>query len=51
MCDYGLLFMYRVAVSVVTIEGTECRMVELGQVADKTGGQVQPQFSHTLNTS
>eukprot|EP00118_Oscarella_pearsei_P025546 m.308356 g.308356 ORF g.308356 m.308356 type:complete len:751 (+) comp43845_c0_seq1:107-2359(+) len=29
-----------VLVSVVTIEGTECRVAELGQVADKTGGQV-----------
>jgi hypothetical protein len=29
-----------VSVSVVTIEGNDCRMVHLGQVADKTGGQV-----------
>jgi hypothetical protein len=29
-----------VTVSVVSIKGTDCRIVELGQVADKTGGQV-----------
>ncbi|XP_078000409.1 circularly permutated Ras protein 1-like [Glandiceps talaboti] len=29
-----------VSVSVLTLEGTDCRMVELGNVSDKTGGQV-----------
>ncbi|XP_070541916.1 circularly permutated Ras protein 1-like [Ptychodera flava] len=29
-----------VTVSVLTLEGTDCRMVELGNIADKTGGQV-----------
>jgi hypothetical protein len=32
--------MHSVTVSVVSIKGTDCRIVELGQVADKTGGQV-----------
>lgn len=30
----------RVTVSVVTIKGEECRVMELGQVADATGGDV-----------
>ena len=30
-----------VTVSLVSIKGTDCRIVELGQVADKTGGQVK----------
>ena len=29
-----------VTVSVLTISGTECRILELGQVADKTNGEV-----------
>ncbi|XP_006823568.1 uncharacterized protein LOC102803945 [Saccoglossus kowalevskii] len=29
-----------VCVSVLTLQGTDCRMVELGNVADKTGGQI-----------
>jgi hypothetical protein len=29
-----------VKVSVVTIKGTDCRVIELGQVADKTRGEV-----------
>ena len=29
-----------VTVSLVSIKGTDCRVMELGQVADKTGGQV-----------
>ncbi|XP_067830364.1 circularly permutated Ras protein 1-like isoform X2 [Heptranchias perlo] len=29
-----------VIVSVLTIEGTDCRLAELGQLADKTGGKV-----------
>ena len=29
-----------VTVSLVSIEGTDCRIMELGQVADKTGGEV-----------
>uniref|UniRef100_A0A8C5R2E1 VWFA domain-containing protein n=1 Tax=Leptobrachium leishanense TaxID=445787 RepID=A0A8C5R2E1_9ANUR len=31
---------HSVVVSVVTIEGTDCRLRELGQLADKTGGKV-----------
>ena len=30
-----------VTVSLVSIKGTDCRVMELGQVADKTGGQVR----------
>jgi len=30
----------RVSVSVLTITGTECKLVELGRVASQTGGQV-----------
>ena len=30
-----------VTVSVVTIKGEECRVMELGQVADATGGNVR----------
>ncbi|WAR09396.1 CPAS1-like protein [Mya arenaria] len=29
-----------VSISVITIKGTDCRLVELGKMADKTGGQV-----------
>ena len=29
-----------VTVSLVSIQGTDCRIMELGQVADKTGGEV-----------
>ena len=32
---------YSVTVSVTTIKGTECRLLELGRVADITGGQVE----------
>ena len=28
------------SISVITIKGTDCRLVELGKMADKTGGQV-----------
>ena len=28
--------------SVLTIAGTECKLVELGAVASETGGQVRP---------
>ena len=30
-----------VTVSLLTITGTECRILELGQVADKTNGEVR----------
>ena len=30
----------RVSVSVLTIAGTDCKLVELGGVANSTGGQV-----------
>lgn len=46
-CNYELLMVRyffcissRVTVSVVTIKGEECRVMELGQVADATGGDV-----------
>ncbi|XP_075696925.1 circularly permutated Ras protein 1-like [Rhinoderma darwinii] len=35
-----LALQHSVVVSVVTIEGTYCRLPELGQLADKTGGKV-----------
>ncbi|XP_018428620.1 PREDICTED: circularly permutated Ras protein 1-like [Nanorana parkeri] len=35
-----LALQHSVVVSVVTIEGTDCRLPELGQLADKTGGKV-----------
>ncbi|XP_072281763.1 circularly permutated Ras protein 1-like [Pyxicephalus adspersus] len=38
---------HSVVVSVVTIEGTDCRLPELGQLADKTGGKVN--IVHPLN--
>ena len=31
---------FSVSVSVISIKGTDCKMVELGKVADVTGGQV-----------
>ena len=36
----GVFYQLRVTVSVVTIKGEECRIMELGQVADSTGGNV-----------
>jgi len=36
---------YRVTVSVLTIAGTDCKLVELGAVASETGGQVSWQYS------
>ena len=48
MCWWGftkILFSSRVTVSVVTIKGEECRVMELGQVADATGGDVSLYFS------
>lgn len=35
-----LALQHSVVISVVTIEGTNCRLPELGQLADKTGGKV-----------
>ena len=38
-----IIYIYRffsVSVSVISIKGTDCKMVELGKVADVTGGQV-----------
>ena len=35
-----ILYHCRVIVSVVSIKGTDCRIIELGQVADQTGGKV-----------
>ena len=32
---------YSVTVSVITIKGTDSRLLELGRVADITGGQVE----------
>ena len=31
-----------VTVSVLSIEGTDCRLDELGRLADRTGGKVRP---------
>jgi hypothetical protein len=39
--DLGILALDKdVTVSLVSIKGTDCRIMELGQVADKTGGEV-----------
>ena len=35
-----LLLFFRVSVSVISIKGTSCKLVELGQVAEATQGQV-----------
>ncbi|OCT70919.1 circularly permutated Ras protein 1 isoform X2 [Xenopus laevis] len=43
----GLALRHSVVVSVLTIEGTDCRLPELGQLADKTGGKVN--IVHPLN--
>ena len=44
VCCWGFTAIFcissRVTVSVVTIKGEECRVMELGQVADATGGDV-----------
>ena len=37
---YLLLSSLSVTVSLVRIKGTDCKAVELGQVSNKTGGQV-----------
>ncbi|KAM9299410.1 circularly permutated Ras protein 1-like [Gastrophryne carolinensis] len=42
-----LALQHSVVVSVITIEGTDCRLPELGQLADKTGGKVN--IVHPLN--
>ena len=34
------VYLYSVTVSLVRIKGTDCKALELGQVADKTGGEV-----------
>ena len=36
-------------VSVTTIKGTECRLLELGRVADITGGQVSVFSGHEFS--
>ncbi|KAM4703063.1 circularly permutated Ras protein 1-like [Rhinophrynus dorsalis] len=36
----NMALQHSVVVSVLTIEGTDCRLPELGQLADKTGGKV-----------
>ncbi|XP_043536568.1 circularly permutated Ras protein 1-like [Chiloscyllium plagiosum] len=38
LAEYAM--MQGVIISVLTIEGTDCRLPELGQLADKTGGKV-----------
>ena len=43
-CYYMLIHPSSVTVSLVTIRGTECRVLELGQVADRTGGTVRCGF-------
>ncbi|XP_068097248.1 circularly permutated Ras protein 1-like [Hyperolius riggenbachi] len=42
-----LALQHSVVVSVVTLEGTDCRLPELGLLADKTGGKVN--IVHPLN--
>ena len=37
---YILIFFFSVTVSLVTIKGTDCRIMELGQVVNKTAGEV-----------
>ena len=37
---------FRVAVSVITMEGTECGLVELGEVANQTQGQVSSIYTY-----
>lgn len=39
---------FSVVVSLVSIRGQECRAAELGQVATRTGGQVNIVDPHTL---
>ena len=39
ICCFFLI--HSICVSVISIKGTECKMSELGQVADATGGQVR----------
>ena len=39
-CIFLVSQIHSVVVSLVSIKGTECRIVELGQVASQTGGQV-----------
>lgn len=36
---------FRVTISVITIGGTDCKLIHLGMLADKTGGQVTEQLS------
>lgn len=36
-----LCLIHRVTVSVMSIEGTDCRLEELGRLADRTGGKVR----------
>ena len=38
-CTHVLLY-FRVSVSVISIKGTSCKLMELGQVAEATQGQV-----------
>ncbi|XP_056153603.1 circularly permutated Ras protein 1-like [Lampris incognitus] len=42
--------MQGVTVSVLTIEGTDCRLDELGRLADRTGGKVVIASPHKLHT-
>ena len=47
----GVFYQLRVTVSVVTIKGEECRIMELGQVADSTGGNVCNIDAYLVTTS
>lgn len=40
-----------VTVSVLSIEGTDCRLDELGRLADRTGGKVRRRFHSVDNTN
>lgn len=43
---------HSVSISIVTIEGTNCKLGILGEVATKTGGSVSREFfSYTINYS
>jgi len=47
------LLFFRVSISVITIKGTDCKLVEIGKMADQTGGQVSicHMISYTIGSS
>ena len=49
--NFNLLKLYmnkRVSVSLITIEGTNCKLGLLGDIADKTGGIVKFHFNSLI---